>query len=85
MSIFTNPYPVDYPVEKAMSQTFYIPIDDLVSLCQCSEVHYWGIGEDEYQCVCGRTYRKAPGFTVGSLLSEAATVRKESTATRSPE
>jgi len=62
-----------------MSQIFYIPIDDPSSLCQCGEPHYWFVDEHEYQCVCGRTYRKGLGFTEGSLLLAAATLRNKST------
>ena len=49
-----------------MAQTFYIPIGEGSTLCQCDEFHYWVVGENEYQCECGRTYRKALDFAFSS-------------------
>lgn len=49
-----------------MAQTFYIPIGERTTLCQCNEPHHWVVGEDEYQCECGRTYRKALDFAFSS-------------------
>lgn len=49
-----------------MSQTFYIPIGERSTLCLCDEVHHWVLGEESYQCECGRTYRKGSDFAFSS-------------------
>jgi hypothetical protein len=49
-----------------MSQTVYIPIGERSTLCVCDERHHWVLGEESYQCECGRMYRKAADYAFSS-------------------